>query len=120
MKCMVCNKERETYNLRIEISGPIAGNKLDHYTEVCPECGFMQLKGAGTEHIKCLSRGFPEIKNTGLTSMKFAERLLNEEDTAVIPGVAFGKDDNIRLSYATSMQEIEKGMNRIEQFCNKL
>ena len=79
-----------------------------------------EMKGIDCKIPKGAFYAFPEIKNTGLTSMKFAERLLNEENTAVIPGVAFGKDDNIRLSYATSMQEIEKGMNRIEQFCNKL
>lgn len=79
-----------------------------------------EMKGIDCKIPKGAFYAFPEIKNTGLTSMKFAERLLNEENTAVIPGVAFGKDNNIRLSYATSMQEIEKGMNRIEQFCNKL
>ncbi|RLI47853.1 aspartate transaminase [Candidatus Bathyarchaeota archaeon] len=79
-----------------------------------------EMKGIDCKIPKGAFYAFPEIKNTGLTSMKFAERLLNEENTAVIPGVAFGKDDNIRLSYATSMQEIEKGMNRIEQFCDKL
>jgi len=79
-----------------------------------------EMKGIDCKIPKGAFYAFPEIKNTGLTSMKFAERLLNEENTAVIPGVAFGKDDNIRLSYATSMQEIEKGMNRIEKFCNKL
>jgi aspartate aminotransferase len=79
-----------------------------------------EMKGIDCTIPKGAFYAFPEIKNTGLTSMKFAERLLKEENTAVIPGVAFGKDDNIRLSYATSMQEIEKGMNRIEQFCNKL
>lgn len=79
-----------------------------------------EMKGIDCKIPKGAFYAFPEIKNTGLTSMKFAERLLNEENIAVIPGVAFGKDDNIRLSYATSMPEIEKGMNRIEQFCNKL
>ncbi|OGD53839.1 aspartate aminotransferase [Candidatus Bathyarchaeota archaeon RBG_13_38_9] len=79
-----------------------------------------EMKGIDCKIPKGAFYAFPEIKNTSLTSMKFTERLLNEENTAVIPGVAFGKDDNIRLSYATSMQEIEKGMNRIEQFCNKL
>jgi aspartate aminotransferase len=79
-----------------------------------------EMKGIDCKIPKGAFYAFPEIKNTGLTSMKFAERLLNEENTAVIPGVAFGKDDNIRLSYATSMQEIEKGMNRIEKFSNKL
>jgi aspartate aminotransferase len=76
-----------------------------------------EMKGIDCKIPKGAFYAFPEIKNTGLTS---AERLLNEENTAVIPGVAFGKDDNIRLSYATSMQEIEKGMNRIEKFSNKL
>ncbi|WP_455368495.1 pyridoxal phosphate-dependent aminotransferase [[Eubacterium] cellulosolvens] len=78
-----------------------------------------EMKGIDCKIPKGAFYAFPEIKNTGLTSMKFAERVLNEENTAVIPGVAFGKDDNIRLSYATSMQEIERGMDRIEKFCNK-
>ena len=79
-----------------------------------------EMKGIDCKVPKGAFYAFPEIKNTGLTSMKFAERLLNEENTAVIPGVAFGNDDNIRLSYATSMQEIERGMDRIEKFCNKI
>ncbi len=79
-----------------------------------------EMKGINCKVPKGAFYAFPEIKNTGLTSMKFAERVLNEENTAVIPGVAFGNDDNIRLSYATSMQEIERGMDRIEKFCNKI
>ena len=79
-----------------------------------------EMKGIDCKIPKGAFYAFPEIKNTGLTSMKFAERLLNEENTAVIPGVAFGKDNNIRLSYATSMKEIERGIDRIEKFCNKL
>ncbi|WP_455278264.1 pyridoxal phosphate-dependent aminotransferase [[Eubacterium] cellulosolvens] len=79
-----------------------------------------EMKGIACKVPKGAFYAFPQIKNTNLTSMKFTERLLNEENTAVIPGVAFGKDDSIRLSYATSMQEIEKGMERIERFCNKL
>ena len=79
-----------------------------------------EMKGIDCKVPKGAFYAFPEIKNTGLTSMKFAERVLNEENIAVIPGVAFGNDDNIRLSYATSMQEIERGMDRIEKFCNKI
>jgi aspartate aminotransferase len=79
-----------------------------------------EVKGINCKVPKGAFYAFPEIKNTRLNSMKFTERLLNEENTAVIPGIAFGKDDNIRLSYATSMQDIEKGMERIEKFCNKL
>ncbi|MFM7373015.1 MAG: aspartate transaminase, partial [Sphaerospermopsis kisseleviana] len=46
----------------------------------------------------------------------FCNALLEELQVAVIPGVAFGADDNIRLSYATDMATIEKGMDRLEKF----
>ncbi len=49
-------------------------------------------------------------------SMDFAEILLDETMTAVVPGGPFGLDDYIRLSYATSMEIIEKGISRIKAF----
>lgn len=49
-------------------------------------------------------------------SLEFAEVLLKNTLTAVVPGVAFGADDYVRLSYATSEQNIEKGMQRIKEF----
>ncbi|WP_346928375.1 pyridoxal phosphate-dependent aminotransferase [Clostridium sp.] len=51
-------------------------------------------------------------------SLTFSDLLLEKEKVAVIPGIAFGVDDFIRLSYATSMENIEKGLNRIEGFVN--
>lgn len=48
------------------------------------------------------------------TSFDFANLLLEEAKVAVIPGLAFGSDDFIRLSYATSMENIIEGLNRIE------
>ena len=63
---------------------------------------------------------FPSIKSTSLTSMEFAKRLLDEEHVAVIPGIGFGSDGNVRLTYATSTQEIDKGMARMEKFCRRL
>ncbi|WP_375507260.1 pyridoxal phosphate-dependent aminotransferase [uncultured Nostoc sp.] len=59
---------------------------------------------------------FPDISKTGLKSLKFCDALLEEHQVAVIPGIAFGADDNIRLSYATDMATIEKGMDRLEKF----
>lgn len=53
-------------------------------------------------------------------SMEFANSLLKEENVVVIPGIAFGEDNFIRLSYATSMEEIKKGLGRIKKFINKL
>ncbi|AFZ57810.1 pyridoxal phosphate-dependent aminotransferase [Anabaena cylindrica FACHB-243] len=59
---------------------------------------------------------FPDISKTGLKSLEFCNALLEAHQVAVIPGVAFGADDNIRLSYATDMATIEKGMDRLEKF----
>lgn len=47
-------------------------------------------------------------------SLDFAKVLLDKENVAVIPGIGFGDDDYIRLSYATSMENIVKGLDRIE------
>jgi len=57
-----------------------------------------------------------DISETGMNSTKFAQDLLEEEKVAVVPGIAFGDDKTIRISYATSMENIEKGMQRIKKF----
>ncbi|HLP88226.1 MAG TPA: pyridoxal phosphate-dependent aminotransferase [Nostocaceae cyanobacterium] len=59
---------------------------------------------------------FPDISKTGLKSLDFCNALLEKHQVAVIPGIAFGADQNIRLSYATDMETIEKGMDRLEKF----
>ncbi|MEN3013538.1 MAG: pyridoxal phosphate-dependent aminotransferase [Endomicrobiia bacterium] len=59
--------------------------------------------------------------NTTITdSMKLTELLLTEAKVAVIPGCVFGDDDYIRLSYATSMEDIKEGLNNIKNFVSKL
>jgi aspartate aminotransferase len=63
---------------------------------------------------------FPNISKTGLKSTEFCAKLLESQKVAAVPGIAFGADDNIRLSYATSMANIEKGLDRIEKFCQGL
>jgi aspartate aminotransferase len=63
---------------------------------------------------------FPNISKLGLKSAEFCSRLLEQEKVAAVPGIAFGADDYIRISYATSMANIEKGMLRIENFCKAL
>ena len=56
------------------------------------------------------------FRNGIANSMDFAEKLLAEEHVAVVPGEAFGTNDHIRISYATSMAELAKGLDRIERF----
>lgn len=53
-------------------------------------------------------------------SIDFAKAILEKEKVAVIPGIAFGNDNYIRLSYATSMENIEEGIRRIEKFIKSL
>ena len=53
-------------------------------------------------------------------SMDFSKAILDKEKVAVIPGIAFGNDNYIRLSYATSMENIEEGIRRIEKFIKSL
>jgi aspartate aminotransferase len=63
---------------------------------------------------------FPNISSCGLSSEEFSARLLEEEKVAVVSGHAFGAEGYIRLSYATSDEIIEKGLNRIQKFCSKI
>ena len=57
---------------------------------------------------------------SGLKSLEFCNALLEAHQVAVIPGIAFGADQNIRLSYATDMATIDKGMDRLEKFVSSL
>ncbi|MDR5639944.1 MULTISPECIES: pyridoxal phosphate-dependent aminotransferase [unclassified Thermosynechococcus] len=63
---------------------------------------------------------FVDISETGLSSVEFCDRLLEEERVATIPGKAFGMDDHIRLSYATDLATIEKGLTRLAKFVERL
>jgi aspartate aminotransferase len=63
---------------------------------------------------------FPNIVRTGLKSTEFCAKLLEQEKVAMVPGIAFGADDYVRISYATSMANIEKGLDRMELFCQNL
>jgi aspartate aminotransferase len=59
---------------------------------------------------------FINISKTRMNSLEFCDLLLEEQKVAVIPGGAFGADDHIRLSYATDLTTIKKGMERLDQF----
>jgi aspartate aminotransferase len=63
---------------------------------------------------------FPNISKLSLKSTEFCARLLDEEKVAAVPGIAFGADEYLRISYATSLANIEKGLERLERFAKKL
>ncbi|MFL6585049.1 MAG: pyridoxal phosphate-dependent aminotransferase [Chthoniobacterales bacterium] len=60
------------------------------------------------------------VSQLGLSSQNFADRLLSKANVAVIPGAAFGDDRTVRLSYATSIDIIKKGLDRFQDFCRTL
>ncbi len=80
-------------------------SKIQNVTAVKPEGAFYILVN---------------ISQLGLTSQNFADRLLSKANVAVVPGAAFGDDRTIRLSYATSIDIIKKGLDRFQDFCRTL
>lgn len=65
---------------------------------------------------------FPRITVSGLDDEAFAQRLLQEEKVAMVPGNAFGAggDGFVRISYATSFEKIEEAMHRLENFMRRM
>ncbi|MFA6216108.1 MAG: pyridoxal phosphate-dependent aminotransferase [Candidatus Omnitrophota bacterium] len=63
---------------------------------------------------------FCDISALKLDSLSFATRLLDEAGVALIPGKSFGRDDYVRISFATSLAQIEKGMDKIEAWVKKI
>ncbi|MBV9498162.1 MAG: pyridoxal phosphate-dependent aminotransferase [Acidobacteriaceae bacterium] len=53
-------------------------------------------------------------------SLSFSSELLAQEHVAVVPGEAFGTSDHVRISYATSMRELERGLDRLDKFIGTL
>lgn len=65
---------------------------------------------------------FPDVRPTGLDDLAFCERLLFEEQVAVVPGTAFGAQGagHVRACYATSMEQIGEALVRIERFVQRV
>ena len=53
-------------------------------------------------------------------SIEFADALLDGEKVATVPGISFGADDCVRLSYALSEQDIDEGLARIARFVSEM
>ncbi|MDE6421262.1 MAG: aminotransferase class I/II-fold pyridoxal phosphate-dependent enzyme, partial [Lachnospiraceae bacterium] len=65
---------------------------------------------------------FPCIKEFGMTSDEFANRFLQEEKVAVVPGTAFGDSGEgfLRISYAYSIEKLKVAMGKLEHFITRL
>jgi aminotransferase len=64
---------------------------------------------------------FPSVAVTGMDGVEFSRRLLEEEKVAVVPGSAFGTggENFVRCSYAASMENIEKALDRMARFVER-
>lgn len=82
--------------------------------------GLNSIKGMSCRRAKGAFYLFPNISSFGLSSTDFCSKLLEDELVAVVPGIAFGSEPNIRFSYAVSDETIKKGLERIDRFCSKL
>jgi len=76
--------------------------------------GVSAVKPLGTFYV------LANVSSLGLKSQNFSDRLLSKSNVAVVPGIAFGDDRTVRLSYATSLDVIKTGLDRIEEFCKSL
>lgn len=83
--------------------------------------GFNSI-GLPTVEPKGAFYAFPQVSHLGLTSQQFSERLLLEEEVAVIPGDPFGPSGEgyVRACYATSMEKIEQALERIQRFVRRI
>jgi len=88
-------------------------NRMPGVTCVRPQGAFYAFPDVSGTYERILGR-----KVEGPKSAAFAAKVLEEARVAVVPGGAFGDDRCVRLSFATSMQQIEKGLDRIETFLN--
>ena len=85
--------------------------------------GFTCFDPSGAFYVFPSIKGFVGKQFNGKSvnnSIEFSDFLLDEAKVAVVPGIAFGMENYLRISYATSMENIEEGMNRIEQAVSML
>jgi aspartate aminotransferase len=80
-----------------------------------------QIPGVSIVTPKGAFYAYPNISvayknNKTKNSLEFAARLLEQAHVAVVPGEAFGTKDHVRISYATSMHELERGLDRLHGF----
>lgn len=80
------------------------------------EIGFSCFEPEGAFYV------FPSVREFGLTSDEFCEKLLYEEHTAIVPGSAFGESGEgfARISYAYSVEHINKALEKLDNFVRKI
>lgn len=83
-------------------------------------CGKLRAMGLAFPEPQGAFYVFVDIRKFGLSSEEFCTRMIREAGVAAVPGACFGAEGYIRLSYCVSMEELEKGMARLEAFLKTL
>jgi aminotransferase len=86
-----------------------------YVVQACRDAGLDCFEPLGAFYV------FPDIRPTGMTSSAFCETFLSEEKVAIVPGNAFGDcgEGFVRISYAASMDNILKAMQRLKAFVGR-
>ncbi len=81
-----------------------------------------RIPGLEANEIQGAFYAFPKLQSSGLSSTEFSKRLLQEENVAVLPGIAFGEagEGRIRISFSGGTGELESGLDKIASFLSKL
>ncbi len=84
--------------------------------------GINKIKNLSCKYPKGTFYAFVNIKDTGLDSVNFAYKLLEQKQVAVVPGITYGKscDDHIRIAYTMDEDKIIEGIKRIKEFVEEL
>ena len=89
-------------------------DRRDYVYKRLVDMGFDVVKPEGAFYI------FPSIKKFNMSSYDFCLNLLNKYHVALIPGIYFGVEGYIRISYCVKMDVIEEALNRLEKFIKEL
>jgi aspartate aminotransferase len=82
--------------------------------------GISCLTPNGAFYVFPSCKGLLNKKTKLKTDSEFVQKLLEKENVAVVQGSAFGLDGYFRISYATSMENLKKAMDRIKSFCENI
>ncbi len=82
--------------------------------------GFSRIRGIACVRPRGTFYTFPNVSALGIPSQELARRLLEEARIAVVPGIAFGWDSHLRMSFADSQENLLKGLDRLQQFVSRL
>ncbi len=106
-----CESMKETYKKRCEIAMELV-DEIENISYIKPDGAFYLFID--------ISNLKDKFNYKDSFSVEFCEKLLDEKQVALVPGIAFGNDDFIRISFATTEEIIKSGINRLKEFIESI